>query len=239
MRATTKTPDSTRIRILVAAESGAQLDLLAAAAAALEPTQILRAGCVDEAAVRAGEGKVAVALVGHADGASSEYALGLIREVVTSGACPVVVVTGTTDGRFLADAASAGVYAHASELEPMALRTAVAFAQQRFAEHERTREAMAKRIVIERAKGIIMERYGVEERTSFDMLRRETRNANLTLVDAAEIIVRSHRLLPSGATRAHRRRRLPHGPSGAVAVLVGALAPAAGLLNEIAPALTG
>jgi AmiR/NasT family two-component response regulator len=240
MRASEKTPDSRRIRILVAAEGTAHLDLLADAVAPLEPAHIVRVGRVDEAARAAVHHKVAEALVGLPEGASSEHALRLIGQLVTSGACPVVVVTRTRDVRFLADAASSGIYAHVTELEPLALRTAIDFARQRFAEHARARQAMTKGIVIERAKGIIMERYGVEERTSFEMLSRETRNANLTLVDAAERIVNSHRLLPSTATRARRRRRRSsNGSNGAVVVLVGALASAAELANELFPSLSG
>jgi response regulator NasT len=44
---------------------------------------------------------------------------------------------------------------------------------------------MERRSVVERAKGILMERHNLEERAAFDMLRREARSANLRIVDAA------------------------------------------------------
>jgi AmiR/NasT family two-component response regulator len=59
--------------------------------------------------------------------------------------------------------------------------------------------ALDKRAVVERAKGILMERYALDERAAFDMLRREARNQNLRLESAAQLILDGHRLLPKQA----------------------------------------
>jgi response regulator NasT len=53
--------------------------------------------------------------------------------------------------------------------------------------------------VTERAKGILMERHGIDEREAFEMLRTEARHSNRKVVDIAEAVLTSHRLLPKSA----------------------------------------
>ena len=69
---------------------------------------------------------------------------------------------------------------------------------------------LERRLLIERAKGVLMERYDLDEHAAFEMLRRETRGAHLKLVEAAELVVRARQMLPAAAGRRHSRR--PDGP---------------------------
>jgi len=55
-----------------------------------------------------------------------------------------------------------------------------------------------RRALIERAKGILMERHAVAEDVAFEMLREHSRTTNRKLVDLAEAVVDGHRLLPKG-----------------------------------------
>lgn len=48
----------------------------------------------------------------------------------------------------------------------------------------------------ERAKGILMERHGVDEQAAFTMLRDAARRSNRKLMDVAESVVESRALLP-------------------------------------------
>jgi hypothetical protein len=52
------------------------------------------------------------------------------------------------------------------------------------------------RAVTERAKGILMERHGVDEQQAFHLIREESRRTNTKMVDVAMSILASHRLLP-------------------------------------------
>jgi response regulator NasT len=55
---------------------------------------------------------------------------------------------------------------------------------------------MERRAVIERAKGILMERHGVDDRAAFQRLRDHARNGNRRVVDVATAVVDGHALLP-------------------------------------------
>ena len=66
----------------------------------------------------------------------------------------------------------------------------------RFAEYHDLQGAFGRRALIERAKGILMERHGIDEASAFEMLREQSRTANRKLVDLATAVVDGHRLLP-------------------------------------------
>jgi len=59
----------------------------------------------------------------------------------------------------------------------------------RFAEFRDLEGAFKRRSLTERAKGILMERHGVEEERAFQLLRDHTRQSKSTLVDTAQAIV--------------------------------------------------
>jgi response regulator NasT len=50
--------------------------------------------------------------------------------------------------------------------------------------------------VIERAKGILMERHMIDDRAAFAMLRDHARNRGRKVVDVATAVVEGHPLLP-------------------------------------------
>jgi len=66
----------------------------------------------------------------------------------------------------------------------------------RFAEYHDLEGAFGRRAVTERAKGILMERHSVDERSAVAMLLSTSRNTNRKLIDVATAIVDGHRLLP-------------------------------------------
>ena len=69
----------------------------------------------------------------------------------------------------------------------------------RFAEYQDLEGAFGRRALIERAKGVLMERHGVDEASAFEMLREHSRTTNRKLVDVASAIVDGHALLPKEA----------------------------------------
>ena len=66
----------------------------------------------------------------------------------------------------------------------------------RFAEFQSLEGALARRALIERAKGILMERHDVGDEAAFEMLRTHARSSNRKLVDIANAVIDGRALLP-------------------------------------------
>ena len=56
--------------------------------------------------------------------------------------------------------------------------------------------ALERRALIERAKGILMERHGLDDREAFELLRDHARAQNRRVVDVARAVTDGHALLP-------------------------------------------
>ena len=66
----------------------------------------------------------------------------------------------------------------------------------RFAEYHDLQGAFGRRALIERAKGILMERHAIDDASAFELLRERSRVDNRKLIDLATAVVDGHRLLP-------------------------------------------
>ena len=132
-------------------------------------------------------------------GGNSEKALDLIRSIVHEAACPVIAILDVQDRTFVDKAARMGIFsyiAHAGDLEEM--QSAMDVSLQRFAEYHALEGAFGRRAVTERAKGILMERHGIDEQKAFHLLREHARRTNRKIVDVAGSVLESHGLLSSG-----------------------------------------
>lgn len=125
-----------------------------------------------------------------------EHALGLIGEISSYANGPVITLVSEADPEFIAAAASRGVDAYARAGSVADLASAIAVARARYAEASRLSErvdrlegAFERRAVIERAKGILMERHGLDDRAAFERLRSHARANNRTVVDTARSVV--------------------------------------------------
>jgi AmiR/NasT family two-component response regulator len=157
---------------------------------------------------------VALVIVGESD-----KALGLIRTIVHEAACPVIAILDVQDREFVDQAARLGIFssiAHGGDLEEM--QSSMDVALQRFAEYHALEGAFGRRAVTERAKGILMERHGIDEQHAFRLLREHARRTNKKMVDVAASVLESHRLLSTGATSpeplGQEPRRESHDGSG-------------------------
>lgn len=149
------------------------------------------AGAVAEAATRSGA-ELAVVAVDRDSG----HALDLVEQLHEASPCPVVLVLDEEDPDLVRDALVRGLDAFAGRETPVALQSAIELARHRFAqlgeldERARTAEARAgRRALVERAKGVLMERHGVGEREAYEMLRGHARNHRITLAATAEAVV--------------------------------------------------
>jgi AmiR/NasT family two-component response regulator len=64
----------------------------------------------------------------------------------------------------------------------------------RYAEFSREQGALSRRALIERAKGILMERHGITADETFERLRRHARNTNRTVTDVSEAVTLTYTL---------------------------------------------
>jgi len=135
-----------------------------------------------------------------------EHALDLIDEMSSYARGPVIALVGGHDPGFVSSAAERGIYAFARLRFLDEVEGAIELALRRHGETARLTEqveqlesALERRGAIERAKGILMERHGVDERQSFELLRGQARKSNRRVVDIANAVTDGHALLPGAA----------------------------------------
>jgi AmiR/NasT family two-component response regulator len=132
-----------------------------------------------------------------------EHALALIAEAVEYASGPVIAQLRDTDVDFLSRAAERGISAYVETLDPESIQGAIEISMRRYREasrlHERVEQlesALERRGVIERAKGILMERHGVGEREAFELLRDQARSTSRPVVHVSQAVLDGHALLP-------------------------------------------
>jgi AmiR/NasT family two-component response regulator len=134
-----------------------------------------------------------------------DHALDLIEEMTAYASGPVIALLDREDPAFIAQAADRGIFAYARQELAESIQSAIEVAMRRFREQrelaeqvDRLEGALQRRALIERAKGILMERHGIGERSAFEMLREHARSRNRTVVDVAASVTEGHQLLPRG-----------------------------------------
>ena len=186
--------ETEHLRVLIANERKDRLALVAPIVAALGHEVIAREIEVEDVGVVTARERPDVALVGL--GESSEHALHLVERIVREAACPVIVLIHEPDPEFVKEASKRGVFAYITDADATDWQSSIDIVLRRFTEYHDLEGAFGRRAVIERAKGILMERHSVDEPTAFDMLRENSRSTNRKLVDVASAVVDGHRLLP-------------------------------------------
>jgi len=128
---------------------------------------------------------VAIFAVGLPDGDGVAAA----ADAVASG-CPVVLFTSHSDNALVERARAAGVMAYLLKpLRPAELAPALDLAVARFAEAKELRERLEERKVIERAKGALMRRYGLDEEKAFQRLRRAAMDTRRPMAEIARALL--------------------------------------------------
>src|ERR1700733_14763548 len=195
--------ETEHLRILIANERKDRLALVAPVVVALGHEVIAREIDVEDVGPVTARERPDVALVGL--GESSEHALGLIETIVREAACPVIVLLHAPDPAFLKEASKRGVFAHISDAGVEDWQSSIDIVLRRFAEYHDLQGAFSRRALIERAKGILMERHAIDDDNAFEMLRERSRIDNRKLIDLAGAVVDGHRLLPKHSDAARQR----------------------------------
>jgi response regulator NasT len=186
--------ETKHLRVLIANERKDRLALVAPIVVGLGHEVIAREIDVKDVGPATARERPDVALVGL--GESSEHALELIDKIVREAACPVIVLLHARDPEFISEASKRGVFAHISDADVEDWQSAIEIVLRRFAEFQSLQGAFGRRALIERAKGILMERHAIDETSAFEMLREQSRIGNRKLIDLATAVVDGHRLLP-------------------------------------------
>jgi AmiR/NasT family two-component response regulator len=181
------------LRVLIANERQERLAVVAPLVSSLGHEVIareIRAGDVGDLTQRI---QPDVALVGV--GNDVPHALELIDAIVKESACPVIAILTAADDGFVREAAKLGVFAYIVDDDPATWQNMIEIVLRRFAEYQSLEGAFGRRAVIERAKGILMERHKIREDTAFSLIRDEARRSNRRVVDVAEALLGGHALL--------------------------------------------
>jgi AmiR/NasT family two-component response regulator len=182
------------LRVLIANERKDRLALVAPIVVALGHEVIAREIEVEDVGEITARERPDVALVGL--GRSTQHALELIDRIVHEAACPVIVLLHARDPDFINEASKRGVFAHINDADVDDWQSSIDIVLRRFAEYQDLQGAFGRRTLIERAKGILMERHGIDDVAAFELLRDASRTDNRKLLDLATAVVDGHRLLP-------------------------------------------
>jgi response regulator NasT len=132
-----------------------------------------------------------------------EHALDLIDEISSYASGPVIALLDGDDPDFVRRAAARGIDAYARADSAADLQSAIELAVRRRGEVAKLSEridqlegALDRRAVIERAKGILMERHSVADHAAFELLRSHARANNRSVAECARAVVEGHALLP-------------------------------------------
>jgi len=194
-----------RLKVLLADEDEAALARTAELVRELghEPTELtVRVDEIADAIAR-DDPDLSLVVV-HQD---DEHALELIEEIGEFSNGPVVAVLTEEDPEFVARAARRGIHSYARQETQTSMQSAIEIALRRWEERrdlrddlQRLRSALERRAVIERAKGILMERHGIGEAEAFQRLREHARANNRTVVDVSASVLEGHALLPKAGS---------------------------------------
>jgi len=178
-----RTAEPDHLRVLIADESEERLALVAPMVVALGHIVIARALDVSEIAAVTARERPDVALVAVGD--SSDHALELIDRIVREAACPVIAVLHAPDPAFVQKASTLGAFAFVSDVDNDEWQSAIDIVLRRFAEYHDLHGTFGPRAIIERAKGILMERHGVDEDAAGEMLDEHARGDSRSVLEFA------------------------------------------------------
>jgi response regulator NasT len=133
-----------------------------------------------------------------------QHGLALISETVEYASGPVLVTVRKAEHpSTFARAADMGIAGYVDSWAPEDVQAAIEVALRRHREEQRLTEkveqlesALERRAVIERAKGVLMERHAIDDRHAFELLRDHARASSRRVVDVAQSVLDGHALLP-------------------------------------------
>lgn len=185
--------DRESLRILIANERKDRLERIAEIVTGLGHEVISSELEVAEVAAATEREHPDLAFVGL--GVSGSHALDMISEIVKEASCPVIALLEAEDATWVNEASKRGIFAYLVDGNPSEMQSAIDITLRRYAEYTNLEGAFARRAVIERAKGIMMARQSIDEREAFELLRAQSQHTGRKIIQIAESVIESHRLL--------------------------------------------
>jgi two-component system, response regulator PdtaR len=192
------------LKVLLADEDAGALKILAGQVRELghTPTEIAVDLVAASEAIARDDPDLTIVAVYRAEAQDGGYALYLIEEINAYSTGPVIALLDREDPDFVAEAAERGIFAYARQETSESIQGAIEVAMRRWREQhalhqqvERLEGALERRALIERAKGILMERHDIDDRAAFELLREHARSNNRTVVDVSSAVAEGHALL--------------------------------------------
>ena len=185
-----------RLQVLIANERDERLEIVTTIVEALGHEIVGRGIDIAEVGPLSRSAGADVALVGL--GLDGEHALEQISAIVQEAACPVIAVLDAKDPSYVHQAAQRGVFAYVVlDGDSDELKNALDITLRRFAEFQSLQGAFGRRAIIEQAKGILMERNGIDADAAFALLKSHSQKSGQKLTDVAQALTSTHLLLPS------------------------------------------
>ena len=135
---------------------------------------------------------------------------------------PIIIVTAYSDAETIAQAASVPIFHYL--VKPVVagqLGAAIAVAEARHEEwlqekreSEELRRKLDDRKVIERAKGILMERESISESAAYKILQRTSQSRNMSMADLSRSLLAAEDLMRPGGRGSESRREPSSGSQG-------------------------
>lgn len=135
---------------------------------------------------------------------------------------PIIIVTAYSDAETLAQAVSMPVFHYlVKPVTAAQLSAAIAIAEARHVEwlqqrneSDDLRKRLEDRKVIERAKGILMERDAITESAAYKVLQRTSQSRNMTMAELSRSLLAAEELIrpPAAPARAEPRREAQREP---------------------------
>jgi AmiR/NasT family two-component response regulator len=200
-----------RLQVLIANEQDERLETITAIVEALGHEIVARGSDIGDVGALSRSSGAEVALVGL--GVDDRHALDQISAIVHEAACPVIALLDVADPSYVEEAARRGVFAYVviSGADTDELKSAIDITLRRYAEFHNLQGAFGRRAIIEQAKGILMERNGIDADTAFAILKSHSQSTGQRLFDVARALTQTHRLLAGSPPREPARP----GPPGA------------------------
>ena len=175
------------LRVLVADEDRGQLEPVGDALEQLGHDVIALAVSLGETAQATHEHRPDLAIVAlHED---KEHALDLIEQIVDEATCPVCLLASKPSRDFLSRAARRGVFAHLDSTDATELSGGIDIAFERYRQFRDLLGAFDRRARIERAKGLLMERHGIDADAAFGRLRRRARDERVPIMRVVDDVL--------------------------------------------------
>ncbi len=126
-----------------------------------------------------------------------------VGAIVAAQQVPVIVLTAFTDSKFISEADELGVSAYLTKpVTEAALKPAITLAVSRFNQLQllkdevgTLKEALETRKLVERAKGIIMDKHAFSEEDAFRFLQKQSSKRNIKMAELSRLIVDASDLL--------------------------------------------